>query len=43
MQFSRRYLETLNGVEHEILLEEDAPGSSRRRARSRMPGIATTI
>jgi len=25
MQFSRRYLETLNGVEHEILLEEDAP------------------
>src|SRR5204863_419313 len=25
MQFSRRYLETLNDVEHEILLEEDAP------------------
>jgi len=25
MQFSRRYLETLNGVEHEILLEDDAP------------------
>ena len=25
MQFSRRYLETLNGVEHEILLEEDVP------------------
>ena len=25
MQFSRRYLETLNGVEHEILLDEDAP------------------
>jgi signal peptidase I len=25
MQFSRRYLETLNGVDHEILLEDDAP------------------
>jgi signal peptidase I len=25
MQFSRRYVETLNGVEHEILLEDDAP------------------
>jgi signal peptidase I len=25
MQFSRRFVETLNGVEHEILLEEDAP------------------
>ena len=25
MQFSRRYVETLNGAEHEILLEDDAP------------------
>jgi signal peptidase I len=25
MQFSRRYAETLNGKEHEILLEDDAP------------------
>ena len=25
MQFSRRYIETLGGVEHEILLEDDAP------------------
>jgi signal peptidase I len=25
MQFSRRYVETLNGREHEILLEDDAP------------------
>jgi signal peptidase I len=27
MQFSRRYVETLNGVDHEILLDEDAPAS----------------
>jgi signal peptidase I len=27
MQFSRRYVETLNGVGHEILLEDDAPPS----------------
>jgi signal peptidase I len=27
MQFSRRYVETLDGVEHEILLDEDAPAS----------------
>lgn len=27
MQFSRRYVETVNGVEHEILLDEDAPAS----------------
>jgi len=27
MQFSRRYVESLGGVEHEILLEEDAPPS----------------
>jgi signal peptidase I len=25
MQFSRRYVETINGVEHEILVEDDAP------------------
>jgi signal peptidase I len=25
MQFSRRFVETMNGVEHEILLDEDAP------------------
>src|SRR5438309_9846303 len=25
MQFSRRYVETLNGTEHQILLEDDAP------------------
>jgi signal peptidase I len=25
MQFSRRYVETLDGVEHEILLDDDAP------------------
>ena len=25
MQYSRRFLETLNGVEHEILIDEDAP------------------
>ena len=25
MQFSRRYVETLNGAGHEILLEDDAP------------------
>ena len=27
MQFSRRFVETLNGVEHEILIDEDAPAS----------------
>ena len=27
MQFSRRYVETLNGVEHQILLEDDAPAA----------------
>jgi signal peptidase I len=33
MQFSRRYLEALNGVEHEILVEDDAPrGEERGRA-----------
>jgi len=25
MQYSRRYLETLNGTEHQIMIEEDAP------------------
>jgi len=33
MQFSRRYVETVNGVEHEILLDEDSPPSM-------MPGRA---
>ena len=33
MQFSRRYVETLNGVEHEILLEEDAPAVDGAGAR----------
>lgn len=27
MQFSRRYVETLDGAEHQILLEEDAPAA----------------
>ncbi|MGQ0546641.1 MAG: signal peptidase I [Betaproteobacteria bacterium] len=27
MQFSRRYVETLDGVEHQILLEEDTPAA----------------
>jgi len=27
MQFSKRFVETLNGTEHEILLDEDAPAS----------------
>jgi signal peptidase I len=27
MQFSRRFVETLNGAEHEILLDEDAPAA----------------
>src|SRR5574338_529201 len=27
MQFSRRYVETLGGVQHEILLEDDAPAA----------------
>jgi len=25
MQFSKRFVETLNGVEHQILIEDDAP------------------
>jgi signal peptidase I len=28
MQFSRRFVETLNGIEHEILIDEDAPAFS---------------
>ena len=28
MQFSRRYVETLNGVDHEILLEDDTRGTA---------------
>ena len=51
MQFSRRYLETLNGVEHEILLEEDAPAfvaPSRAFAHAgncnyNMNGLACTV
>jgi signal peptidase I len=27
MQFSRRFVETMNGLEHEILLDEDAPAA----------------
>ena len=27
MQFSRRFVETVNGTDHEILLDEDAPAS----------------
>jgi signal peptidase I len=27
MQFSRRYVETLNGVEHQILVDDDAPAA----------------
>jgi signal peptidase I len=33
MQFSKRFLETLNGVEHQILVEDDAPAAM-------MPGRA---
>jgi len=33
MQFSRRYVETVNGAEHEILLDDDAPAAA-------MPGRA---
>ena len=32
MQFSRRYVEQLDGVEHEILLDEDAPAAMPGRA-----------
>jgi signal peptidase I len=49
MQFSRRYIETLDGVEHEILLEDDAPAAvlpSRAVAGNcnyNMNGLACTI
>jgi signal peptidase I len=49
MQFSRRYLETLDGVEHEILLEDDAPAAvlpSRAAAGNcnyNMNGLACTV
>jgi signal peptidase I len=49
MQFSRRYIETLGGVEHEILLEDDAPaGVLPTRAASgnctyNMNGLACTV
>jgi signal peptidase I len=38
MQFSRRYLETLNGVEHEILLEDDAPAVGQLPTRAAAAG-----
>ena len=49
MQFSRRYIEKLNGVEHEILLEDDAPAAvlpSRAAAGNctyNMNGLACTV
>ena len=49
MQFSRRYIETLGSVEHEILLEDDAPaGVLPTRAASgnctyNMNGLACTV
>jgi signal peptidase I len=51
MQFSRRYVETLNGVEHQILLEEDAPAfmtPSRsfpfaKNCNYNMSGLACTV
>jgi len=49
MQFSRRYIETLDGVEHEILLEDDAPAAVLpTRAASgnctyNMNGLACTV
>ena len=49
MQFSRRYVETLDGVEHEILLEDDAPAAvlpSRAAAGNcnyNMNGLACTV
>jgi len=49
MQFSRRYIETLDGVEHEILLEDDAPAAvlpSRAAAGNcnyNMNGLACTV
>jgi signal peptidase I len=49
MQFSRRYIETLDGVQHEILLEDDAPAAVLpTRAASgnctyNMNGLACTV
>ena len=44
MQFSRRFVETVNSAEHQILIEEDAPGVRGAGARvSASPAIATTI
>jgi signal peptidase I len=49
MQFSRRYIEKLDGVEHEILLEDDAPAAvlpSRAAAGNctyNMNGLACTV
>jgi signal peptidase I len=49
MQFSRRYIEALDGVEHEILLEDDAPAAVLpTRAASgnctyNMNGLACTV
>ena len=49
MQFSRRYLEGLDGIEHEILLEDDAPAAvlpSRAAAGNcnyNMNGLACTV
>jgi signal peptidase I len=49
MQFSRRYIETLGGVQHEILLEDDAPAAVLpTRAASgnctyNMNGLACTV
>ena len=49
MQFSRRYLEALDGSEHEILLEDDAPAAvlpSRAAAGNcnyNMNGLACTV
>jgi signal peptidase I len=49
MQFSRRYIERLDGVEHEILLEDDAPAAVLpTRAASgnctyNMNGLACTV
>jgi signal peptidase I len=51
MQFSRRYVETINGTEHQILLEDDAPAlvpPSRafphaRNCNYNMNGLACTV
>ena len=51
MQFSHRYLETLGGVEHQILLDDDAPPfitpsrsfASTRDCNYNMSGLACTV